>query len=352
MTGTSGTPTGTLTFMDGGTVLNTVPMTVGAATYSTTHFAVGTHPITVTYSGDAEFEGSTSAPLAQTVAVDDSGDSDDGSGGSSGGSEPTTGTPPTTPTTPTVPKTPEQPNAQQPVKAGEIPQDPNDIFRSQVVRADSNVIAGVQARTAEILETGGQFAAIQYNDIGEHWSISNVEKLTKLGVIHGYPNGGFEPDAVITRAEFAAMIDRGFVDMAKRNVEINEEDFAAYSDIEGHWSSDNLKQLVAVGVMTGYEDGTLRPEKTITRQEMALMITRVLNAYILNRDTSDVAFSDLDGAYGAEAIKKAAALGIFTGKTEQRFDPHAGATRAESLQTIINTYTLSPAIEEALDSLN
>ncbi|AZH29610.1 Ig-like domain repeat protein [Paenibacillus sp. M-152] len=359
VTGPSGTPTGTLTFKDGDTVLDAVPMTVGAATYSTTQFMVGVHPITVTYSGDVQFEGSTSATLHQTVNADDSGNCDNGSGGSSGGSDGGSsggsggGSDPTTGTTPTAqPTTPEQPDAQKPEGNGEIPQDPNDIFRSQVVRADSNVIAGVQARTAEILENGGQFASIQYNDLGDHWSIPNVEKLTKLGVIHGYPTGGFEPDAVITRAEFAAMIDRGFVDMASRKVEINEEDFAAFSDIEGHWSSDNLKQLVAVGVMTGYEDGTIRPEKLITRQEMALMITRVLNAYILNRDTSDVAFSDLDGAYGAEAIKKATALGIFTGKTKQRFDPHAGATRAESLQTIINTYTLSPAIKEALDSLS
>lgn len=372
VTGKSGTPTGTLTFMDGDTVLDTIPVTLAAATFTTTEFTAGTHSITVIYSGDNEYEGSISAPLAQRVTTGGSGDN---SGESSGGNEPPTSTTPVptpvptpvstqvstpvpttipAPTTPapTTPATPEQPNVQQPQGTGEIPQDPNDIFRSQVVRADSNVIAGVQARTAEILNNGGPFAAILYNDIGEHWSIPNVEKLTKLGVINGYPGGGFKPNEAITRAEFAAMIDRGFVEMASRNVELNKEDFAKFSDIEGHWSSDNLKRLVAVGVMTGFEDGTVRPEKTITRQEMALMITRVLNAFILNLDTSAVAFTDLEGAYGAEAIKKATALGIFNGKTDLRFDPQAGATRAESIQTIINTYSLSPALKEALDHLN
>jgi photosystem II stability/assembly factor-like uncharacterized protein len=113
VTGPSGTPTGTLTFKDGDTVLDTVPMTVGAATYTTTEFTVGVHPITVTYSGDVHFEGSTSAPLAQTVSAAVTEDSDGGSGGT-----PPTATPPTPPTT--TPK-PEQPVAQNPEGNGEIP---------------------------------------------------------------------------------------------------------------------------------------------------------------------------------------------------------------------------------------
>ncbi|UJF33803.1 S-layer homology domain-containing protein [Paenibacillus hexagrammi] len=230
-------------------------------------------------------------------------------------------------------------------------QDPNDIFRSRVVNSDSNVITGVEARTAQILSKGGNLVALKYNDVDRHWSLPSVEKLTKLGVLNGYPDGGFEPDDQITRAEFAAMIDRAFVGMASRKVTFKEEDFAAFSDINGHWSTNNLKKLVAVGVLTGYEDGTIRPEQTISRQEMALMITRVLNAYILKKDTSKVQFTDLDGAYGTEAIKKTTALGIFDGTSDHTFAPNSGATRAEAIETIIKTYSLSPSIKKALESL-
>ncbi|MDQ1913805.1 S-layer homology domain-containing protein [Paenibacillus sp. GD4] len=250
----------------------------------------------------------------------------------------------------TEPANPERPGT--PEKSNEPFQDPNDIFRSQVVRTDNNVISGVQSRAADILSKGAVLNKIEYSDVDRHWSIPSVEKLTKLGVINGYPNGTFEPDVPITRAEFAAMIARGFVDMAGRAVTIRPEDFSEFHDINGHWSSEYLMKLVSVGVMSGYGDGTIRPEQTISRQEMALMITRVLNALILNRDSSNVQFTDLDQAYGADAIKKATALGIFTGKTNQTFDPNGGATRAESIQTIINTYRLSPAIKEALNSLN
>lgn len=277
---------------------------------------------------------------------------------------PTSPTSPTSPTTPSVPttdptdtKTEEgsetAENTPDPSdESGELVQDPNDIFKSQVVRADSNVITGVQARTAEILKAGSDAQPINYSDINQHWAISSIKKLTRLGVINGYPSGGFGPDDQITRAEFAAMITRGFVDMAERTVNIKPEDFVVYSDINNHWSSEYLKKLVSVGVMTGYGDGTIRPEQTITRQEMAIMITRVLNPYILNQDTTNVQFTDLNGSFAQEEIKKATALGIFNGKTGQTFDPLGGATRAESIETIIKTYRLSPAIREALSSLD
>lgn len=284
-----------------------------------------------------------------------------------GGNNPSPNPNPTVPTSPTTPSVPttnptdtkteedSTPTENTPApteESDELVQDPNDIFRSQVVRADSNVITGVQARTAEILKAGTGLPTIDYSDIGQHWAISSIQKLTKLGVINGYPSGGFGPDDQITRAEFAAMITRGFVDMAGRTVNIKPEDFAAYSDINNHWSSEYLKKLISVGVMTGYGDGTIRPEQTITRQEMAIMITRVLNPYILNQDTANVQFTDLNGSFAQEEIKKATALGIFDGKTKQSFDPLGGATRAESIETIIKTYKLSPAIREALSSLD
>ncbi|MNP57426.1 hypothetical protein D3C76_1522570 [compost metagenome] len=76
-----------------------------------------------------------------------------------------------------------------------------------------------------------------------------------------------------------------------------------------------------------------------------------MNSLILNIDTSHVQFADLNGAFGADAIRKASALGIFEGKNEHSFDPNGGATRAEAIETILKTYRLSPAIKESLEKL-
>jgi hypothetical protein len=65
----SGTPTGTVTFKDGSTTLGTATLSGGAATLTTSALAAGSHPITATYSGDANFAPSTSATLTQVVSV-------------------------------------------------------------------------------------------------------------------------------------------------------------------------------------------------------------------------------------------------------------------------------------------
>lgn len=317
--------------------------TVTDVTYNMQHLTNGTTYYFVVKAGNAL---GSSGPSNQ-VDVTPRGRENEGGGSPVSPGSPATGTPQTPSVRPTVP---EQPGTSEPEKSGEV-QDPNDIFRSRVVQADSNVISGVENKVAEILRNGDKSDTLKYDDVAQHWAFPSIEKLTKLGVINGYPDGGFDPDEQVTRAEFAAMIYRGFIDMAGRSVDVQPGDYSKFNDLKGHWSSEYLMKLVNVGVMSGYGDGTIRPEQTISRQEMALMITRVLNEQILNRDTSQVKFTDLDQAYGAEAIKKATALGIFIGKTDQTFDPNAGATRAESIQTIINTYTLSPAIKAALESL-
>ncbi|OWA34401.1 hypothetical protein B9G55_19035 [Saccharibacillus sp. O16] len=359
---------GSVILLDGETELATIPMTPGGVangiaegSFTTRDLSVGDHPITAKYIGDRRYEiaDSTSEIMVQVVQA----------GGSSGNPSPEVSNPAPVPSydppypppaapvvvapAPPVQQEP-KPEPQQPDKPAVIEegQNPDDIFRSRVVNTDSNVIAGVEARTADILNQGDAFPALTFADVANHWAVPSIQKLTKLGVINGYPNGGFQPNEQITRAEFAAMIERAFVGMASRQINLDEDRFTAYTDINNRWSTDSLKKLIAVGVLTGYEDGTIRPEQTISRQEMALIITRVLNANILSLDTSSVNFADLDRVYAADVIKKTAALGIFEGKTSLSFDPNGGATRAEAIETIIKTYSLSPSIKTALEKLN
>lgn len=262
--------------MDGDTELATLAMWpdgvangVAKAYFTTSDLSVGDHPITAKYYGDARHGVADSTSEVMVQVVQGSGGTPSNPptvpGGDTTPSSPTTGSSsgstPTAPVTskpqePAVPgTTTEQPSTPE---QSEDYQDPNDIFRSRVVNADSNVIAGVQSRIAEILSKGDDFVTLQFGDVQQHWAIPSIEKLTKLGVIKGYPTGGFEPDEQITRAEFAAMINRAFVDMASREVNLNEEDFAAYRDINNRWSTNDLKRLVAVGVLNGYEDGSIR----------------------------------------------------------------------------------------------
>src|SRR5205807_1251816 len=66
--GTGGTPTGSVSFMDGTATLGTLTLSAGKATFATAGLAVGPHTITALYSGDTGFNGSTSAAVIQTIS--------------------------------------------------------------------------------------------------------------------------------------------------------------------------------------------------------------------------------------------------------------------------------------------
>ena len=100
------------------------------------------------------------------------------------------------------------------------------------------------------------------------WCCRAVSTLTNMGIIKGYTDGTFRPNADITRAELATIIAR----FAK--LDVNTKTF---SDINGHWAQKNIELAAGNGWINGYEDGTFRPNNNITRAETFAMINRVLD---------------------------------------------------------------------------
>ena len=104
------------------------------------------------------------------------------------------------------------------------------------------------------------------------WFNVTVSSLAQMGVIAGYEDGSFRPNAPITRAEFAAIATRFF---AERGVTYNEGLFA---DITGdEWFADVVAAAAERGLLGGYADGTVRPNATITRAESCAVVNRTLD---------------------------------------------------------------------------
>lgn len=104
------------------------------------------------------------------------------------------------------------------------------------------------------------------------WFNVTVSSLAQMGVIAGYEDGSFRPNAPITRAEFAAIATRFF---AERGVTYNEGLFA---DITGdEWFADVVAAAAERGLLGGYPDGTVRPNATITRAESCAVVNRTLD---------------------------------------------------------------------------
>ena len=101
------------------------------------------------------------------------------------------------------------------------------------------------------------------------WYNAAVATMAKLKIITGYPDGTFQPDAPVTRAEFAAIAAR-FDEKSARTT-------ASFRDIYGYWAERYISRSAELGWIRGYTDNMFRPDQSITRAEAMALINRVLN---------------------------------------------------------------------------
>ena len=142
------------------------------------------------------------------------------------------------------------------------------------VRPNANVS---RAETATIffrllksdIRDGNLIADNGFSDVSDgQWHNKAISTMAKLGIVKGRRADSFDPDASITRAEFAAIC-------ARFNTK-PVENSGSFSDISGHWAENEIERAAAFGWISGYPDGTFRPDARITRAEAMTMINRVL----------------------------------------------------------------------------
>ncbi len=108
------------------------------------------------------------------------------------------------------------------------------------------------------------------------WYNVAVSTMSDMDIVFGRTDYQFDPDAYITRAEFAAIAAR--FDSGS----YSGDDL--FTDIEGHWAADQINRAAEKGWITGYPDGTFGPNRYITRAEAVTMINRVLNRMPKDKD--------------------------------------------------------------------
>jgi hypothetical protein len=189
---------------------------------------------------------------------------------------------------------------------------------------------------------------VELADTIGHWAEKTIDTFVKLHIIQGYGDGKFKPNGNITRAEFATTISRVF------DISVDASNSVALNDVGSHWAKDAIEKLASAGVLHGYGDGTFKPDKTISREDMVIILSRIVNLGKVNKNDSKGNFTDNASAssYAANEIKAAAVAGIIKGKNDGAFDPQGNATRAEALTVVLNALNLNPQVKTLLDSLN
>ncbi|MBO5179568.1 MAG: S-layer homology domain-containing protein [Clostridia bacterium] len=171
--------------------------------------------------------------------------------------------------------------------------------------------------------------AAEYTDVNGHWAESSIERWTEEKVVNGYDDNTFKPENNVTRAEFVAMIVRMLQPTATA-------DLAAYNDVDADaWYYDVMAKAVAMELIEGYSNNTLKPTANITRQEAMVILNRVLSL-TASKDASSEKFSDAKDIadWAEEAILAFIENGYVNGYENGTIQPKALITRAESAKLL------------------
>ena len=168
---------------------------------------------------------------------------------------------------------------------------------------------------------------VAFYDLGSvSWAKEAIEALSLKGIVAGTSQGYFEPNGLVTREQFAKMI---ILASGKYNsLAVNE-----FTDIPaGDWSATYVASAKAAGFINGVGEGKFGYGRSITREDMAVMIYNVMKANGVTFDANKTDFADYSeiSDYAKEAVSALAAKGIINGMGDNTFAPKATATRAQA----------------------
>ncbi|MCL1974803.1 MAG: S-layer homology domain-containing protein, partial [Firmicutes bacterium] len=176
-------------------------------------------------------------------------------------------------------------------------------------------------------------AASSFTDINHHWAYDTILRWENLGVLQDFAIGRFTPDAPITRAEFFALLVRtlGATEQA---------DISQFSDV---WQESWYYHIVAIafnmGIAIGYDDGLMRPDDNLLRQDAITLMARALgmssaNTWILSSYSDYYSISPYASTYLAWFIEK----DLLNGYPDGTLRPRNNITRAEAIKLIDNIF--------------
>ncbi len=184
-----------------------------------------------------------------------------------------------------------------------------------------------------------QTAEKSFADLAGHWAAKDTELLATKGIIDGIADNRFAPEGVLTRAEIASLLVRA------AGLEEKALSAATMNDVRGDdWYAGYVQAAVSAGLIDGYEDGTFRAGAAVTREELAVLLTRALKLAgrpAEGTGTAAAAFTDSTSvsAWAKDAVRTAQAAGLVNGLEDGSFRPQAQATRAEAA-VMIKRYLL------------
>ncbi|GBF75621.1 hypothetical protein PA598K_04040 [Paenibacillus sp. 598K] len=171
--------------------------------------------------------------------------------------------------------------------------------------------------------------AVQVIDINGHQAESDIQEWLDKGLVKGYEDRTFRPDNEISRAEFVALVNRAFRYTSQERID--------FKDLKPtNWEYAEVQKAIAYGYINGFEDGTFRSKLPISKQESAMILSKIVpleeNEIVLAANSLED--GELIPAWSKAAIESVIYQGIMTKEENGAFSPKRLMTRAETVVAI------------------
>lgn len=196
---------------------------------------------------------------------------------------------------------------------------------------------GSQEKTIYVTKNGNLFWDVPT----EQWYAETADLSALYGLFTGVDTYTFAPEAEVTRGMFVTVLSRLAEKLGKSVTPTGSSSFrdvpaAQYYAEPIAWAAEN-------GIAKGYDDGTFRPEQTVSREEMCVLLDRMLTFLGVQPTGTAKTFADgaKIGAWARESVAHMSAMGIVNGRENNTFVPQGTATRAEAATVLLRLYRLT-----------
>lgn len=181
-------------------------------------------------------------------------------------------------------------------------------------------------------DTNNTPAATEFGDVpASYWAYDFITTLKDMGIINGKDNGNFEPDAQLTRAEFAKMIAVAF------GLTATSDDSKFVDCTANDWYTEFVNAVAEAGYVNGKDDANFGANDPISRQEICTILGRILGV----EDAGELNFTDADSIadWAQAAVAALVEMGVVNGYEDGTFNGAANATRAEVAKMLVTFLT-------------
>ena len=174
-----------------------------------------------------------------------------------------------------------------------------------------------------------------FNDTKDHWAKNSIDYVVEKGYFVGLSETEFGPNKSITRGQFVTVLGRML------NINISDYNTQNFKDVKAStYYSPYITWANKEGIVSGIGEGKFAPDKELTREEMAVMMTKFLkvSGKNLNAKGNENGFKDEKNiaTWAKESVKEMARLGVVSGMEDGKFEPKSAFTRAQVAQVLYN----------------